>query len=114
MTNCELLRSQCRLVADALGIEFVAPFYLQHPDGSRHEFAVLLPQFGEPRGMLLDSEHPNAAIEAAASTGFAFSSMDPETHLHHSPVNAANYIECLVDWQWSSEEQFPEWYANAV
>ena len=114
MTNRELLRSQWRLVAVALGIEFAAPFYLQLHDGSQHEFAVLLPQFGAPRGMLLDSEDSRAATEAAASAGFAFSYMDPETHPHHLPVNAANYIECLVDWQWSSKEQFPDWYASAV
>jgi hypothetical protein len=114
MTNRELLGSQWRVVAEALCIELIAPFHVHLPDGSEHEFAVLLPQFGAPRGMLIDSEYSRAATEAVSAVGFAFSSMEPETYPLHLPVNAANYIECLVDWQWSSKEQFPDWYANVV
>jgi hypothetical protein len=114
MTNRELLQSQWRVVAEALHIELIAPFHVQLPDGSEHEFAVLLPQFGAPRGMLIDPDHSRATTEAIGAVGFAFSSVEPETHPLHLPVKAANYIECLVDWQWTSKEQFPDWYASAV
>jgi hypothetical protein len=108
----EQLREQWRSVASELGLQFVAPFSLALADGSHWEFAALLPQFGGGQGMLIDSEHSAAAFAAAAFAGYRVSSMLPESH--HLPVDASNYIECLVDWGWAGESAAPNWYAGAA
>jgi hypothetical protein len=113
MTDRKLLREQWRTVASALGIEIVEPFYLRSASGEQYEFAVLLPQFGSERGMLIDVEHNPDAFAIATSAGFGCSSMLAETF--HLPVDPESYIECLVDWGWSVDGQSPPaWYSNAA
>ena len=113
MTERELLREQWRAVASALSVEFVGPFYLPLPDGGQWEFAGLLPQFGDVRGMLIDVEHSPEAFSAATAAGFGCSSMLAETR--HLPIDPENYIDCLIDWVWSAKEQpAPGWYESAV
>jgi hypothetical protein len=112
--NRDLLRQQWRDVSAALGIEFVAPVIVDAHTGERIEFACLLPQFGTPRGMLIDvvAGYIEAAREAASIAGFRLSTMAPETRLE---VRPADFIECLVDWGWTAEGQDPpNWYVEAL
>ena len=95
MTERELLRDQWRQVAAGLAIDFVAPFFVSLADGTQREFAGLLPQFGSHKGVLVDVEYDKAAFAAVIGSGFACSTMRAETH--HLPVNAADYVDCLVD-----------------
>ena len=113
MTDQDLLRDQWRTVASALSIQFIAPFSLSLPDGARREFAGLLPQFGGTRGMLIDTEYSPVAFSAATAAGFGCSTMQAENR--HLPVEPESYIECLVDWGWSAQDQqAPGWYASAA
>jgi hypothetical protein len=57
--------------------------------------------------MVLMADFDREAAEAAASEGFGYSCLSPET------VNAEYAIECLLDWGWSKEaQQPPDWYAQ--
>ena len=112
MIERELLREQWSTVANVLSINFIAPFFLSLPDGAQCEFACLLPQFGGERGMLIDTEHSATAHAAAMASGYGVSSMGAEHH--HLPINAADYIECLVDWTWVGPGPAPEWYTSAA
>jgi hypothetical protein len=110
-TERDLLSSQWKSVASALKLEFIAPMSLRLPDGTNFEFAGLLPQFGGQRGMLIGVELSAIASAAAMSAGYGVSSMSPE--YHHLPVNAADYVECLVDWGWCASCAAPQWYLDA-
>ena len=106
------LREQWRTVATDLSILFVAPYALRLPNGASYEFACMLPQFGSTLGMLIDSEHSDAAFEAAVGAGFGITSMAAEQH--HVPINASDYIECLHDWGWVGPGAPPGWYSGAA
>lgn len=112
MTEIELLRDQWRAVASSLSIQFITPFFLPLPDGSKWEFAALLPQFGGERGILIGVEHSAAAFAQARACGYGVCSMLGEHH--HLPVLAENYIECLSDWGWVGQGPVPEWYTGAA
>jgi hypothetical protein len=103
MSERQLLRDQWHIVANALSIKFVAPFILKLRDGTEWEFACLLPQFGKQQGMLIDAEYSANAFSVAVESGYAVSSMLAEHH--HLPINAENYIECLVEWGWVAVNQ---------
>ena len=107
----ELLREQWRIVATALGFQFVAPVSLPTADGTQWEFAALLPQFGGKRGMLIDSEHSAAAFKAATAAGYGISCMLAE---RRESIDPQSYVECLVDWGWVGPEAAPEWYTGAA
>jgi hypothetical protein len=107
----ELLAEQWRDVAAALGVQCVAPFDLTLADGTQRRLAVLLPQFGGERGMLIDVEGPASVVNAAMALGYGYSSMLAERH--HIPVNANDYIESLEDWGWVGPGVPPKWHREA-
>ena len=107
MGDRELLREQWRLVSQALGIAFVAPFSIE----LGLEFACLLPEFGSPKGMLIDARHNATAFKSAIEHGYGCSSMLPETRL---VVQPSDYVECLQDWGWAvANRPPPSWYNGA-
>ena len=108
----EALREQWRKIATELNILFVTPYELPLSGGSTWIFAGLLPQFGSPRGILIDARHSSMAFEAASEAGFGVTSMLPERL--DSPVNASDYIDCLQDWGWFGPGAPPEWYSGAA
>ena len=112
ITDTELLREQWRIVANGLGIDFVAPISVSLPDGSRWEFAALLPQFGGKRGMLIASEYSAPAFTAAKEAGYCISCMGAEHR--HVPIDPESYIDCLVDWGWVGKAAAPVWYTGAA
>jgi hypothetical protein len=104
MGGAEALAAKWMKVGDDLGIEVVAPYWLRSPRGN-YEFACLLPEFGSSRGMVLMADFDREAAEAAASEGFGYSCLTPES------VNVDYAIECLLDWGWSNEAHDPpNWY----
>ena len=107
MEDRELLREQWREVCRALGITFVAPFSIE----PGLEFACLLPEFGSPKGMLIDASRNAVAFKTAIERGYGCSSMLPETRL---AVQPHNYVECLRDWGWADASRPPpSWYLVA-
>jgi hypothetical protein len=51
-----------------------------------------------------------AASTAAIVAGFGVSEMFAETRLE---FELSSYVECLLDWEWSTEEKSaPDWYLN--
>ena len=73
---------------------------------------MLLPQFGGPKGMLVDTTYERAIVSVAMNAGYAVSAMGPETRL---PVDPDDYIDCLVDWGWADmTEAAPDWYLDAL
>ena len=95
-------------IASRLAIECVAPFAVDFPDGSRFEFACLLPQFGGKLGMLLMADFYRPAALAASDLGYGVSCLgagDPE----YPDLDSA--IRCLNDWTWTSSACAPpHWY----
>jgi hypothetical protein len=61
--------------------------------------------------MLVDVEYDKGAFAAVVGLGFACSTMRAE--VHHLPVDAADYVDCLVDWGWSQLQPLPAWYPVA-
>ena len=108
----DLLRTQWRDAARVLGIECTAPIIVEASTGERFEFACLLPQFGGPLGTLVDAFDNRAARLAAAAAGYCLSTMQPDTRL---PFNAADYVDCLIDWGWADTNRSPpDWYAEGI
>jgi hypothetical protein len=57
--------------------------------------------------MVLMADFDREAAEAAASEGFGYSCLTPES------VNVDYAIECLLDWGWSRQGQDPpNWYVE--
>ena len=104
----DLLGANWKQAARKLTIDIHIPFTLEMPGGARYPFACLLPQFGAPRGMLLDVLYDKIAADAAVQVGFGFSIMDPDLH---QPLDLSGYIDCLHDWGWVPTDQRPPlWY----
>jgi hypothetical protein len=112
MTERTRLAEQWQTVAEALGIRVVRDPEIRGSDGLTHTFALLLPEFGSSRGMLINAEHDPAAFTAALDAEYGCSSMSAETH--HLPVDPSDYVDCLLDWGWSAQEPPPPWYKDAL
>jgi hypothetical protein len=88
-----------------LGIEVVSPFVFESAQGSV-EFTALLPQFGAPRGMIVDGDwgvlEPHTA--ALRDAGYGFSCCDGGEYDHTEPP-----LGMLRDWGWSGTTHKPEW-----
>ena len=88
-----------------LGIEVVSPFVFESGQGSV-EFTALLPQFGAPRGMVVDGDwkvlgpHADALREA----GYGFSCFEGRDYDDTDPP-----LDMLRDWEWSSTTRKPDW-----
>jgi len=93
-----------RRVATELGIEFEAPYVLEHAD-ARFTFLGHLPQFGSERGMLLMLQYNHEAAEAAFKDGFGFSCLELGEE-----VDGEDVVELLQDWTWTSRTPAPRWY----
>jgi len=88
-----------------LGIEVIAPFELEVAS-LQLRFTALLPQFGAPRGMIVDSDsdalwsHRKELIAA----GYGYSCVEGS-----GPADFNVEREMLTDWGWSSEAPKPDW-----
>jgi hypothetical protein len=98
-------------VAQQLGIEAHGPVNVDLPSGGSYEFSVLLPQFGAQAGMLLHTEYNREACAAATRAGYGFSILDPSSEPNDEALH--DYIECLTDWGWTSQQSPPAWYNRA-
>jgi hypothetical protein len=96
-----------RLMAQDLGVEFEAPYVLEH-QGKQYEFLVRLPQFGAPRGMLVMLSYDSAASAAASAKSFGFSCVELGVEAERESV-----IEMLKDWGWTRMGNPPGWYCEA-
>jgi hypothetical protein len=94
-----------RELGSRLGIEVIAPCELEL-DGRRVGFTALLPQFGAPRGMVVDADYdviePHRSSLLAA--GYGYSCCELRDNAGEDPP-----IEMLADWGWSGESPKPNW-----
>ena len=105
------LRGEWLEVAKILGIKAYGPEFVRGAKGESYEFAVLLPQFGSQRGMLLHPTYDAQAFVAATSNGYGVSILDPELVASVGfPTEGA--IDCLLDWGWSDSAAPPSWYTE--
>jgi hypothetical protein len=105
-----LLASQWARAAEVLHIRIVVPANVISPDGVSFEFACLLPDFGAPKGTLLDTTWSREATSVAISFGYTLSTMLAETRL---PFEVASYKDCLLDWGWTATDRAPpSWYED--
>jgi hypothetical protein len=94
--------------ATDLGIEIIAPFEVEFPDGSKLRVAALVKNFGKRNGMLVDSDYEvlKPHIARIVENGYGYSSgvggaEEYDAHL---------IIEILRDWGWSgAESDKPSW-----
>src|SRR5437016_5595810 len=92
-------------VGRRLDIEVIAPFELDL-GGLQLQFTALLPQFGAPRGMIVDGDsdllwtHRKALVAA----GYGYSCVEGT-----GPADFHVEREMLSDWGWSSELPRPDW-----
>jgi hypothetical protein len=88
-----------------LGIEIVSPFVFESGQASV-EFTALLPQFGAPRGMVVDGDwkvlEPYAG--ALCDAGYGFSCCEGGEYNDADPP-----LDMLRDWGWSSTARKPDW-----
>ena len=98
--------SECWLkVGQQLDIEVRAPFEVEL-DGGRVHFAALLPQFGAPRGMVVDDDSDKiwAHRRSLLAAGYGFSCVELNDCTNVDPP-----VEMLADWGWSSDSPTPDW-----
>jgi len=108
MTEIEQLGADWKKAAELLGVECIAPYSIEGPNGERYEFACLLPDFGAPSGMLIAVNYDREAVEEAGKLGYTHSSMSADNRL---PFEIDSFMECLRDWGWvNSDKQSPSWY----
>jgi len=88
-----------------LGVEVVAPFELE-VGSLRVHFTALLPQFGAPRGMIVDSDMDSlwAHRKTLDEAGYGFSCVEGS-----GPADFDVEREMLSDWGWNSESPKPDW-----
>jgi len=88
-----------------LGIAVASPFVFESGQGSV-EFNALFPQFGAPRGMVVDGDwealEPHA--DALGDAGYGFSCCDGGEYDDADPP-----LDMLRDWGWSSATRKPDW-----
>ena len=89
--------------AERLSIEIVAPFKLPFAD-TEVSFAALLPQFGAPKGMVVDRDWDalEPFADSLSEAGYGYSCVEPGHDLQ-------SLKEMLADWGWSSDEPAPSW-----
>jgi hypothetical protein len=106
-----LLASQWARAAAELGIKIEAPAVVSSGDGLAFIFACCLPEFGAPKGTLLQTAYNRKATELAISQGFTVSTMSAETLPEY---DLSTFKECLVDWGWVATDRTPPaWYKDA-
>jgi hypothetical protein len=103
------MKSEARCWLDLgkrLGIEVVAPFELSLA-GVQVHFTALLPQFGAPRGMVVDSDSETIwqHRKELSAAGYGFSCVGCDD----SQDNLDPAREMLSDWGWSSDLPKPDW-----
>jgi len=107
-----LLASQWTRAAAELGVKIVVPAVVTAENGVSFLFAACLPEFGAPRGTLIQTTYERMAADVAKSQGFAISTMMAETRLEY---HVDSFKECLVDWGWTAMERSPpSWYLDAT
>jgi hypothetical protein len=107
------LASRWKSAAKALGIEIEAPYSTTLSSGSRLDAAVLVAQFGAPRGMLIlrDYAEVRHLLGELEQAGFGFSVMDEPGDSH--PFVLEEYMDVLRDWGWSGiASDAPAWIAK--
>lgn len=89
-----------------LGIEIVAPFELSLT-GVRVRFTALLPQFGAPRGMVVDSDSDTIGQHGKEliAAGYGFSCVG----CNGSQDDLEPARGMLADWGWTSDLPKPDW-----
>jgi hypothetical protein len=100
-----LLADFWRQLGNHLGIEVVSPFVFESDQGLV-EFTALLPQFGAPRGMVVDGDWevmgPHA--DALSDAGYGFSCCEGGEYDDNDPP-----LDMLRDWGWSGTAPKPDW-----
>ena len=105
------LRAEWLEVAKILGIKAYGPELVRGANGESYEFAVLLPQFGSQRGMLLHPTYDAQAFVAATTNGYGVSILDP-IFVASVGFPTEGAIDCLLDWGWSDSDSPPTWYTK--
>jgi hypothetical protein len=102
-----------RVAANALSIKVEAPYLLKGVDGKEVLCAAYLPDFGDPRGMvvglldLVTCKNDKGIKLAAESRGLFFSFINPEVYERY---DEQVFKEALADWGFfGSEDQRPDW-----
>jgi len=94
-----------KALAHRLGIDIIAPFDVEL-SGVQMHFTALLPQFGAPAGMVIDTDW--TAIEPHQSSlraaGYGFACVEPG-----DPTDIISAQEMLSDWGWTSTSPKPDW-----
>ena len=116
--NTELIARAWKRAAEDLGIEVIAPYLVELPDGGTKQFVALVRRFGSATGMLIDvispterdTFHKDYAIAEKANCGF--SELNPDVY---SVYDRDVFIEALLDWGWTdSENEPPKWYQEQI
>lgn len=92
-------------LGDHLEIEVVSPFVFESGQGPV-EFTALLPQFGAPRGMVVDADFDIIGPHADAlwKAGYGYSCCAGGEYDDTNPP-----LDMLRDWGWSSTKPKPDW-----
>jgi hypothetical protein len=89
-----------------LGVEVVAPIEVR-VGGDQMHFTALLPQFGAPLGMLVDSDSDLmwGRRDELVAARYGFSCVV----CTESEIDLESVREMLADWGWSSDQPKPDW-----
>jgi hypothetical protein len=110
----DLVSHAWRKAAEDLGIEVVAPFLVELPNGESRQFLALVKGFGTSSGTLVDALRYSFADafreddEIAKRLGLSFSLVNPEAYADY---DREHFIETLLDWGWADRDNGPpDWY----
>lgn len=116
--DANLISKAWAQAAEDLGIEVVAPYLVEFPEGGSRQFHALVKGFGRSKGTLIgalsesssDAFYEDSAI--ADQSGCCFSQLNPESY---GIYNREHFIDTLLDWGWAdSKNEPPDWYQQRV
>jgi hypothetical protein len=108
-SDVEAIRDAWRVAAKDLGVRLTTGDHWEIDSaGNRRLVIVVVPDFGDTRGMAIFDEpiHDAAFADALVAKGLGYTWLSAQ----YGVYNRATFVEALTDWGWTGAGSPPEWY----
>jgi hypothetical protein len=114
MAKSKLL-AEWEAARDDLGLDIVAPFYLEIDSNVTIRAEFLVRKFGGRIGMLVVTDYAQVKPywEQFGRMGYGFSVLDEPRDKTNEAYHRGNFIRLLSDWGWcGAETEKPDWIVD--
>jgi len=107
--DVKAVQESWREASEDLGVRVVAEnCALVDADGRRHELILLIPDFGNKRGMAVLPSWDETLAATATDQGYGYTVLSRS----YEKYDRALFEATLNDWQWTAEGDPPPWYTG--